>query len=315
MNRTLKATAQIAAMATTLVLTACTASQQNALYDKVIDLGEWKAGFEEREARVLDIDMSYLIREGDGPVVMMVHGFSANNSTWLQFADKLPDDYYMIAPDLAGHGKSDNAESYDLELQAQRLKALAEHLGLKQFHIAGNSMGGAISAIYAARYPEDLASLILIDSAGLDGVNQSQFFAELEAGSNPLIATDEESFEYRMNLILEKQPPLPWPLRPALVRETVDRAPLNEKIFEDMMETRERLGQSDMIQLMSTNVTMPVLIMWGEKDRVLDVSAVDAFKSVLPQADVVIFPELGHVPMLEDPGQSADAVTTFINEL
>lgn len=315
MNRTLKAMAQIAAMATTLVLTACTASQQNALYDKVIDLGEWKAGFEEREARVLDIDMSYLIREGDGPVVMMVHGFSANNSTWLQFADKLPDDYYMIAPDLAGHGKSDNAESYDLELQAQRLKALAEHLSLKQFHIAGNSMGGAISAIYAARYPEDLASLILIDSAGLDGVNQSQFFAELEAGSNPLIATDEESFEYRMDLILEKQPPLPWPLRPALVRETVDRAPLNEEIFEDMMATRERLSQGDMIQLMSTNVTMPVLIMWGEKDRVLDVSAVDAFKSVLPQADVVIFPELGHVPMLEDPGKSADAVTTFINEL
>ena len=308
----LRATTLVAAA---YVLIACTATQQDSLYQKALDLGEWKAGLDEQKSEIADIEMNYLIRKGDGPILMLVHGFSANNSTWLQFADKLPDNYYLIAPDLAGHGKSSEAESYDLERQAERLKALAEHLNLEPFHIVGNSMGGAISAIYAARFPEDIASLILIDSAGLDGENQSQFFAELEEGHNPLIATDEASFEYRMDLILEKQPPLPWPIRPALIRETVERAELNKVIFADMLATRERMDQGEMSRIISENVTMPALIMWGEKDRVLDVSAVAEFKKVIPQAEVKIYPDLGHVPMLEDPSASAETISSFISKL
>ena len=308
----LRATTLVAAA---YVLIACTATQQDSLYQKALDLGEWKAGLDEQKSEIADIEMNYLIRKGDGPILMLVHGFSANNSTWLQFADKLPDNYYLIAPDLAGHGKSSEAESYDLERQAERLKALAEHLNLGPFHIIGNSMGGAISAIYAARFPEDVASLILIDSAGLDGENQSQFFTELEEGHNPLIATDKASFEYRMDLILEKQPPLPWPLRPALIRETVERAELNKVIFADMLATRERMDQGEMSRIISENVTMPALIMWGEKDRVLDVSAVAEFKKVIPQAEVKIYPDLGHVPMLEDPSASAETITQFISRI
>ena len=308
----LRATTLVAAA---YVLIACTATQQDSLYQKALDLGEWKAGLDEQKSDIADIEMNYLIRKGDGPILMLVHGFSANNSTWLQFADKLPDNYYLIAPDLAGHGKSSEAESYDLERQAERLKALAEHLNLEPFHIVGNSMGGAISAIYAARFPEDVASLILIDSAGLDGENQSQFFAELEEGHNPLIATDEASFEYRMDLILEKQPPLPWPLRPALIRETVERAELNKVIFADMLATREKMDQNEMSRIISENVTMPALIMWGEKDRVLDVSSVAEFKKVIPQAEVKIYPDLGHVPMLEDPSASAETITQFVSRI
>ncbi|MEC8908241.1 MAG: alpha/beta hydrolase [Pseudomonadota bacterium] len=308
----LRATTLVAAA---YVLIACTATQQDSLYQKALDLGEWKAGLDEQKSDIADIEMNYLIRKGDGPILMLVHGFSANNSTWLQFADKLPDNYYLIAPDLAGHGKSSEADSYDLERQAERLKALAEHLNLGPFHIIGNSMGGAISAIYSARFPEDIASLILIDSAGLDGENQSQFFAELEKGHNPLIATDEASFEYRMDLILEKQPPLPWPIRPALIRETVERAPLNREIFDDMLATRERMDQNEMKRMISSNVNMPALIMWGEKDRVLDVSAVAEFKKVIPQAEVKIYPDLGHVPMLEDPSASAETISSFISKL
>lgn len=308
----LRATTLVAAA---YVLIACTATQQDSLYQKALDLGEWKAGLDEQKSDIADIEMNYLIRKGDGPILMLVHGFSANNSTWLQFADKLPDNYYLIAPDLAGHGKSSEAESYDLERQAERLKALAEHLNLEPFHIVGNSMGGAISAIYAARFPEDIASLILIDSAGLDGENQSQFFAELEEGHNPLIATDEASFEYRMDLILEKQPPLPWPLRPALIRETVERAELNKVIFADMLATREKMDQNEMSRIISENVTMPALIMWGEKDRVLDVSSVAEFKKVIPQAEVKIYPDLGHVPMLEDPSASAETITQFVSRI
>ncbi len=98
----LRATTLVAAA---YVLIACTATQQDSLYQKALDLGEWKAGLDEQKSDIADIEMNYLIRKGDGPILMLVHGFSANNSTWLQFADKLPDNYYLIAPDLTGHGK------------------------------------------------------------------------------------------------------------------------------------------------------------------------------------------------------------------
>ena len=298
-----------------LLLSGCTAHQQDALLARVTDMGRDKAGLQLHSTRTVDIDMTYLERQGQGPVVMMIHGFSANKDTWLRFADYLPEDYRLIAPDLAGHGDSGTAGSYDLEKQADRLHALAEKLGLPGFHIVGNSMGGAISVIYASKYPEQIKSLTLIDAAGLDGADKSEYFQMLDQGVNPLIATDKASFEVRMDMVMEKPPMLPWPLRPALIRQTVARADLNKEIFADMIATRERMSEAEFGAQIDANVEMPVLIMWGEKDRVLDVSAVETFRRYLPQAEVKIFEGIGHVPMLEIPQESAGTLTGFISRL
>jgi pimeloyl-ACP methyl ester carboxylesterase len=75
------------------------------------------------------------------------------------------------------------------------------------------------------------------------------------------------------------------------------------------------MDQEEMSRLISENVTMPALIMWGEKDRVLDVSAVKAFKDAIPQAEVKIYSDLGHVPMLEDPTASAETITQFVSNI
>lgn len=309
----------ITVMATSAIalssLSGCTAHQQDTLFAKVIEIGRNKAGLEKHETKALDIDMTYLERKGEGPTILLIHGFSANKDTWVRFADYLPDDYHIIAPDLAGHGDSPTAESYDLELQADRLHALAAQLGIERFHIVGNSMGGAISTIYATKYPQQLASLTLIDSAGMDGKNKSEYFTMLEQGTNPLIATDKDSFEFRMDMVMAKPPMLPWPLRPALVRDTVSRAELNYEIFDDMIATRERMSGDDYKQLVDATVNMPTLIMWGEKDRVLDVSAVETFKTYIPQAKIEIFEGIGHVPMLEIPEQSATTLVSFIDSL
>ena len=305
----------IPALVIALFMTACTAHQQDALLNKVTELGREKAGLVKSQAHTDDIDMVYLERQGTGPVVMMVHGFSANKDTWLRFADALPENYRLIAPDLAGHGQSALAESYDLEAQADRLHALASILRLSEFHIVGNSMGGAISVIYASKYPEQIRSLTLIDAAGLDGDTKSDYYKMLEQGSNPLIATDKESFEFRMDMVMEQPPALPWPLRPALTRQTIARADLNREIFADMIATRERLPVDTFGPLISANVTMPTLIMWGAEDRVLDVSAVETFKTYIPQAEVSIFEGIGHVPMLEIPDESAAVLTEFISKI
>lgn len=297
-----------------VLTTGCTNGQQDALYSKVIDMGRGAVHLEVEKTHTVDVDMTYLERKGSGPAVMLVHGFSANKDAWLKFAMELPDDYHLIIPDLAGHGDTPAPTSgnYDLELQAQRLHALVTHLGLNQFHIAGNSMGGAISAIYAVDHPEQILSLTLMDSAGIDGENKSEYYEALERGTNPLIATDEESFEKRMQMVMEIQPFLPWPLRPALARETINRAEINQEIFTDLLATRTRMNESNFPETLAAKATMPALIMWGEKDRILDVSAVPVFKQYLPQAQVSLFPNVGHAPMLEIPEESAHVLSEFI---
>lgn len=299
---------------TTLLLGGCSASQQESIYNKAIDLARNAADLTLKQADTGDVEMRYLERPGTGPTVLLLHGFSANKDTWLKFAAEMPEEYHLIIPDLAGHGETPApvTQDYNLIRQAERLHKLMAATGAEQFHIAGNSMGGAISAIYATRYPQQILSLTLIDAAGVDAPEQSEYMQALAEGKNPLIATDEDSFEYRWNFVMSEPPLLPWPLRPVVVRKTIAREGINREIFSDMLATREELAASQFEQQLSEKVTMPTLIIWGEEDRVLDVSAAQVFKEKLPQAQVKIYPGIGHLPMVEIPAETAELYSRFI---
>jgi pimeloyl-ACP methyl ester carboxylesterase len=297
-----------------LILTACSPSQQDSLLQTVVEMGRDAANLEVKTSKLDDVTMTYLERQGEGPVMLLLHGFSANKDTWIQFAAELPDHYRLIVPDLAGHGDTPapKGEDYNLIRQAERLNQLMANININKFHIAGNSMGGAISAIYASLYPQQISSLTLIDAAGVDAPNQSEYMAALEAGNNPLIATDEASFEYRMDFVMSKAPLLPWPLRPALMRKTLARQQLNKEIFEDLLATRKQLENSDFEARLSKTITMPTLIIWGEEDRVLDVSAAEVFKQKIPHAQVKIYEGIGHLPMVEIPEETATLYSEFV---
>lgn len=297
-----------------VLLAACSHQQQDSLLEAAVDMARSAAKLEVKQSPVGDVEMTYMERAGDGPTLLLLHGFSANKDTWVKFAMEIPQNYHLIIPDLAGHGDTPapTGEDYDLFRQAERLHALMQNIGIKRFHIAGNSMGGAISAIYTSLYPQQITSLTLIDAAGVDAPEQSEFMAALEMGSNPLIATDEESFEYRWNFTMSKPPMLPWPLRPALVRKTLARADINREIFKDMINTKTRLQETDFEAQLSNKITMPTLIIWGDEDRVLDVSAAEVFKQKIPHAKVKVYPGIGHLPMVEIPLETAQLYSEFV---
>src|SRR3546814_19671079 len=91
-------------------------------------------------------------------------------------SDLLTRDYHVIAPDLPGFGQNERNPdlAYDLQAQTARLKAFADTLGLSRPHVGGNSMGGWIALRYAIEYPDALASLILLNNAGVNGANESE---------------------------------------------------------------------------------------------------------------------------------------------
>ena len=306
-----------------LLFTGCTASQQDSIFDSAINLARESVGFEVKTANADDVTLTYMERQSsvkNAESIVLLHGFSANKDNWIRFTKALDKKYHVIAIDLAGHGDSEQllTTDYDLIKQAGRLDAFMTGLGVDRFHLAGNSMGGAISALYGTKYPSKVKSLTLIDAAGIDGENTSEYFQALAEGKNPLIATDEASFDFRMDFTMSQPPLLPWPLYPAFVRKTLARAEINEKIFSDMVATKKRIEAMNFhnsIEVTIAGQNLPTLIMWGEDDRVLDVSAAAAFKQLIPAASVHIFEGVGHLPMVEIPNESAEVYQQFLSTI
>ena len=90
----------------------------------------------------------------------------------------------------------------------------------------------------------------------------------------------------------------------------------NNKIFSDMLVTKQHLEAINFHQKIETMISehkLPTMIMWGEEDRVLDVSAATAFKQLIPHAQLHIFKDVGHLPMVEIPNESAAVYQQFLS--
>ncbi|EKF73057.1 carboxylic ester hydrolase [Alcanivorax hongdengensis A-11-3] len=247
------------------------------------------------------------------PAVLLVHGFGADSSNWVRFANELEGDYYFVIPDLPGHGES--TRSLDLDYrsaaQARRLLTLMDKLGIDRFHVAGNSMGGAISLAVEQQASQRVLSMGLIDSAGL--TRQTPAFTNLLAtsDSNPLIPHSPEEFRTTLKWAMEDPPYLPDFFVEVMGNMKAANAPVAEKIWKDLHDD-PGMSLEDTGKLEKMKV--PTLVLWGRQDRLLDLSNVKAFTAELPQARSVVLDGIGHVPMAEAPQKTADAFRVFWRE-
>ena len=291
---------------------------QETIYDATVSLGRSKAGLEAREVSIGDMTYSYL--EGGNPsgdTILMVHGFSAHKDNWLLLSDRLSDEYHIIAIDLAGHGDSSSGPELDyrIPLQVDRVNDILGKIKPGKVHYMGNSMGGAIGLLFAEKYPEHLKTLTLIDNAGIESPTPSEFFQLLEKGENPLIPRKPGDFEVLINFVMSDAPFMPWPIPNELERRALARTDLNEQIFVDMMKSRKEVGSPEYIEKVLTSIDVPTLVIWGEEDRVLDVSSIDVMKAHIPNMQAVILPGVGHVPMMEAPKKVAQAFQNFTHQM
>jgi len=289
-------------------------SLQDSLYQHTLEHQRHKADLRLNRVTISDHHISYL-EGGQGPTLILVHGFGANKDNWLRLAPHLVANYHVLIPDLPGHGDSsqDLNLNYDIESQVARLREFSQALKLTQFHLAGNSMGGAISLFYSAWFPDQVLSLTLIDSAGVESPRQSELFQQLAEGKNPLIVQRPGDLARLAEFVMSQPPFVPWPLSAAIERRLLARQVINHKIFADILGTRQRYQSLTDPLVLLRRIQAPVLIIWGEEDRVLDASSVTVFVSALPQAEVAVLPAIGHVPMLEAPKQTAALLLDFLS--
>lgn len=271
------------------------------------------AGLSERQLQVGDVNIHYY--EGgpkDGKRVLLIHGFGANKDNWLQFSRALTPTYHVIALDLPGFGESskDPQADYGLNAQVQRVAAFVEKLGLDPVNVVGNSMGGQIAALYAARYPKQVSSLALFANAGISSPQPSELQQILDRGdANPLLVSNVADFNRLMEFVFVKAPEMPDSLKQYMAEQAIASHDLNQKIFAQLMANyialEPELGK----------VQVPTLLLWGDQDRLLDVSSIEVMQPLLKQPSVVIMQACGHVPMVERPEETAAHYLTFLDSI
>jgi pimeloyl-ACP methyl ester carboxylesterase len=183
--------------------------------------------------------------------------------------------------------------------------ALVQALGFHDVCVGGNSMGGAIAGAYAARYRQEVKCLWLLAPAFVESAKPSELDRRLDRGENPLLVDDVDGFERLLDFVFVKRPPIPRAVERYLADEAIVNRAFNEKIGRDFAVAPLALENE------VKGLPVPTLIVWGDHDRLVDVSGADVLKSVLPQAEVVVMLDVGHIPMVERPEESAKAFLRF----
>ena len=179
------------------------------------------------------LDFAYLEspKRAGQETIIMLHGFSATKEHWLRFSTHLYQQYHIIALDLLGHGenKQDFSQSYSVESQVEYIRQVAQTLGVDKFHLVGNSMGGAISSLYAATHPKQVLSATLISPAGIHDI-PSRMDELLEEGINPLVTLEEDDFAGVMDFVMEEPPFIPAAIAQVEAERAASRTEINQRL-------------------------------------------------------------------------------------
>ena len=270
------------------------------------------AGLDSRQVQVGEFNVHYYEGGPQGAeTILMIHGFGADKDNWPRFSRPLTARYHVIALDLPGFGDSSKPEaSYDVGTQVERLNAFAKAIGLHKLHLIGNSMGGHIAALYAARHPEEVLSVALLNNAGINAPQASELFKRLDRGdANPLLVRNADDFSNMLDLLFVEKPPLPGSLKQYLAERAMASHDFNQKIFNQL---RERYIP---LETELAKIQVPTLLLWGDQDQILDVSSIKVMQPLLKQPSVVIMQACGHLPMIERPEETAEHYQTFLDSV
>ncbi len=247
---------------------------------------------------------------GQGEPLVLLHGFGANKDNWTRIGRHLTPHFRVIAPDLIGFGDSSPAPDgdYSIRLQAERLGAFVRALGVESFHLGGSSMGGNIAGVWAATDPARVKSLLLIAPGGVVSAEPSEMHRRLQAGEAiPLVAADEAEYDRLLDFVFVERPFIPGPMKKVLVKEAVAHRPQNLRIWDQMHRSREAAP----LERALAGLAVPTLIVWGAQDRVLHVSGGGVLAAEMPKARSAVMTAVGHLPMIEKPGETAGLYLEF----
>lgn len=264
----------------------------------------------ENKSVVVDTHTIHYLEGGSGETILMIHGFGADKDNWTRFSRFITDKYHVIAIDLPGFGDSSRIpeESYSIEAQIKRVHQFARKTGLKKYHIVGNSMGGCIAGVYSAEYPSEIRSVGLFAPAGVMSPVENNLVRELKKGRNPLLISSYEDYDHLLELCFEKQPYIPGSVKKYLADIAIRNRDFNRKVFDEF-------ATDFVLEKKMKEISAKTLVLWGDKDKILDVSGADVVAGGIKNSEKIIMKDCGHTPMIERPEETAGYYLKFLESL
>jgi abhydrolase domain-containing protein 6 len=271
-----------------------------------IGLERFSAGFRRKSVQLGDHRIAYS-EGGKGEPVVLIHGFGASSDNWNRMAGRLTKKYRVIAPDMPGWGQSTRIDStsYAYPQQVERLHEFLGALGLRRVHLVGHSMGGFISSAYAARYPEEVITLGLIAPHGVAEPQPGELALSVAAGDNWLVARNLPEFDRLLNKVFAKRPYLPKSVFKLFAAYAIRGSAKSARIFAEMQSNDPTLEERLPL------IQAPTLIIWGDQDRVLNISGSEVFRKGLKSPQLLVLPGIGHMPLIESARECATAWLQF----
>ena len=249
------------------------------------------------------------------PTLVLLHGFTGSKENWYPLARALGRRYHLLVPDLPGWGESERKPeaAYGFVEQAEHVAAFIAALSpARPVVLLGHSMGGGIAALVAARHPQRVARVGLLNAAGVR-FRDNAFGLAVLAGENPFAVEDAASLRRYLATVFHDrraQPWIPWPFSAALIaRRRADAA------FEQAVLARIGRGEDSLRPgAEAARIRQPALLLWGRQDAVIDPSAMALYAEALPQARQVLLDGCGHMSLMERPREVARAIVTWIED-
>jgi pimeloyl-ACP methyl ester carboxylesterase len=272
--------------------------------------------------KVEGINMHIKVK-GSGEPIFLIHGSFSSLHTWEAWEKELSQYFMTISMDLPGHGLTgpDEELRYGIADYSAFILSIADQLGIPEFHLAGNSMGGGVALKLASDHPERVLSLNLIDTSGAPGS-----MAEVKG--------DDKSQSYNSGAFIFKvaQNPVFNKLLLKCTPKIVFKWNLNQVYYDnskvtDKQVTRyyhllrregnrkatlDRLTVRRPLEIDFGNLTMPVLIMWGAQDAWIPLENGKRLAEVIPGSVLKVYNNVGHVPMEETPTETVMDYLSFL---
>jgi pimeloyl-ACP methyl ester carboxylesterase len=263
--------------------------------------------------------MAYL-EAGQGPPLLLIHGIAEAAWAWEVVIPALARRHRVIAPDLLGHGRSAKPRGdYSLGNQATLMRDLMISLDIERATLVGHSLGGGITMQFAYQYPERCERMVLIASGGL-GRDVTFLLRSLGLPGADLVAPLFLSTTTRGVLLGAAR----WLGRRGLkasagqramwrsyagLTEPATRAAFIATVRAVIDQRGQRVSALERLYLAQS---MPTLLIWGEKDRVIPVAHARAAQAEMPGSRLEVISDAGHFVQLERPQQVAELILDFL---
>ena len=275
---------------------------------------------EQRTVTLHGRPVSY-VKAGSGPLLLLIHGIAGSVENWHQVIEPLAQRHTVLAPSLPGHGKSaPGGGDYSLGALATGLRDLLVALGHERATLVGHSLGGGIAMQFAYQFPEITERLALVSSGGLGPEVSAVLRAAALPGADLFISVTAALGTAVGSKVARG-------LAVFGVRPTADVAEVARGYASLADQDRrvaflatlrgvvgtggQRVSARDRLYLAEG---MPVLIIWGARDRIIPVQHAEDAHAAIPGSRLEVFENVGHLPQLEAPGRFVTVLEQFIGD-